>query len=138
MSRFRFICLLILWLLPLLGQAQDDTDVALEEYVEKLNDMCPIDYGGEWGFNSFTMVGNSYALVDMKLPANLSMFLSSFGSNEDNVKRMWINQLSQYGDQWNHLIDLIKDTGKRLILNLHPVGSSKTALITLLPTDFKK
>ena len=138
MSRFKFLCILVIWLFPLVGFAQDDTDVALKDYVEKLNDMCPIDYGDEWGFNSFTMVGDNYALVDLKLPSNLSMFLSSFGTNEENVKQMWIKQLAQYGDRWNHLTDLIQAAGKRLIVNLHPTGSNKTALITLLPTDFKR
>ena len=121
-----------------MGMAQDDNDVALQDYVEEYNALCPIDYGDKWGINSLTMVGMSYVLADMKLPENLSMFLSSFASDEDRVKQMWIGQFAQYGDRWNHMIDLIAESGCRLVINLRPSGSAKTALITLLPTDFKR
>ena len=61
--------LLFLLLFPMAAQAQDDADMALNEYIEKINDLCPIDYGDGWGVGSVTMVGDNYALLDFLLPA---------------------------------------------------------------------
>ena len=138
MNRLRIFLCLSLLLFPVFDFAQDDEVVDIDEYVEQLNDMCPISYTGGWGINSFTMVGDRYALVDLKLPANVSMFLSSLTSNTDNVKRLWIRQLKDYGEPWNRFVDLMVENNRRLVLNLRPEGSNKTALITLLPSDFNK
>lgn len=133
-----FSILLLTLFFSIQGQAQDTTTVSLDDYVEELNAECPVNYDGDWGVNSYTMVGDRYALVDLKLPANLSMFLSSFGANTSNVKQLWIKQLKQYGDRWNRFVDMMVQADRRIILNLHPEGSKKTALITLKPKDFNK
>ena len=46
------------------------------EFVEELNALRPISYDEDWGANSFTMVGDRYALVDIKVPDNLQMVLN--------------------------------------------------------------
>ncbi|MBQ9555709.1 MAG: hypothetical protein IJV05_05745 [Muribaculaceae bacterium] len=131
-----FICWGFLVLsIPLAAQVQDSTDV--DTYVTQLNAQCPIDFTDGWGVNSFTMVGDRYALVDIKTPSNLSMILSSISSGTDNVKRLWIRQLKQYGDRWNRFVDRMVDADLRIILNLHPEGSRETALIIFYPSDFK-
>ena len=138
MSKLGLLLALTVLLFPSLGLAQDSETVDLDAYVEALNDSCPIFYDGGWGVNSFTMVGDRYALVDVMLPANLSMILSSFSSNRDNVKRLWIRQFDDYGEQWHRFVDLMVEAGRPVVVNLRPEGSTETALITFRPSDFKK
>lgn len=123
-------------LMPLLCYGQEDVDV--DACVEELNAQCPIDLKDDWGFNSFTMVGDRYALVDFMVPSSLTMVFSTVTSNKDNVKQMWIKQLAQYGDDWNRFVELMVEANRRIIINMRPKGSDDTALITLLPADFKK
>lgn len=133
------LCFLVALLLaPVVGYCQDTTSVDVDALVEELNAQCPIDYGENWGIGSFTMVDDRYALVDMLLPSSLSMFLSSLSSDEDKVKRLWINQFGQYGEQWNQFVDAMVEADRQIIVNLHPVKSNNTELISLSPSDFVK
>jgi len=130
--------LLAVLLFPLSGLAQDKTAVDIDQYVEELNDLCPIVYKDGWGVNSFTMVGSRYALVDIQLPASLSMILSSLSSDEENVKQLWIRQLKDYGDNWNRFVDLMVEADRSIVVNLRPGDTDETALITFHPSDFRK
>jgi len=137
-KRIFFMILLSILLQPALCGAQEAVAQDVEARVEELNDMCPIDFGDDWGVNSFTMVGDRYALVDIKLPSSLSMVLSSFSDESNgNVKRFWVKQLNQYGDLWNDFVDMMVAADRRIVISLHPVGS-KTALLTFYPSDFRK
>ena len=135
----RLLLSLLLLALPSLAHCQQVSSIGdMAAYVDSLNSQCPINYDDEWGVNSFTMVGDRYALVDVKLPANLSMFLSRLGSNTDNVKKMWVGQLKQFGDPWNRFVDRMVEAGCNIVINLRPEGSDKTALLTFCPADFKQ
>lgn len=138
MSGCKLFCLIAVLLFPIMARAQDTTAVSIDEYVEELNAQCPISYSDNWGVNSFTMVGNRYALVDVQLPSNLSMILSSLTADTDNVKKLWIRQLGQYGEQWNRFVDMMVEADRRIIINLRPGDSENTALITFYPTDFEQ
>lgn len=138
MSQCRILLLLALLLGPLVTHAQEDTTGTVFDYVEELNAMCPVTYAADWGVNSYTMVGDNYALVDVMIPSNLTMILSSLTAEGDNVKRLWIKQLKQYGDQWLGFVDRMVETNHPIVVNLHPKGSNQTALITLYPSDFKE
>lgn len=124
--------------LPAVCSGQDSTTVDVGAYVEDLNSQSPISFRDDWGFNSFTMVGDRYVLVDVMVPSSLSMFLSSLTGNNNNVKQLWIKELSQCGDRWKRLVDLVVEADCRVILNLRPKGDDQTALITLRPNDFNK
>lgn len=133
------LSLLLLLALPSLAHSQQASSIGdRAAYVDSLNSQCPINYDDGWGVNSFTMVGDRYALVDVKLPATLSMFLSRLGSNTQNVKKMWVGQLKQFGEQWNHFVDRMVEAGCNIVINLRPEGSDKTALLTFCPADFKQ
>lgn len=138
MSKFVSSCLLVLTMLfPMNSQGQDKGTVDLGEYVEELNSQCPV-IKESWGIGSITMVGDNYALVDVLLPSNLSMFLSSLtSSNRENVRQLWIKQLKQFGEPWSRLVNTMVQTDRRIIVNLRPEGSDETALVTLYPSDFK-
>ena len=84
------------------------------------------------------MVGDRYALVDIQLPSNLSMFLSSLSGNKDNVKQLWIRQLKMYGEPWNRFVKMMVEADRRIVVNLRPQGSEDTALMTFSPSDFNR
>ena len=138
MSQCRILLLLVLLLGPLVTHAQEDTTGTVFDYVEELNAMCPFNYAADWGVNSFTMVGDYYALVDVMIPSNLTMILSSLTTEGDNVKRLWIKQLKQYGERWLGFVDRMVETNHPIVVNLRPKGSNQTALITFYPSDFKE
>ncbi len=139
MNKLLFLsCLAMAVLCPPGASAQAAADVDVGQCVEQLNATCPIDYKGGWGIGSFTAVGDRYVLVDVQLPPNLAMFLSSLSGDKDSVKQLWIRQLSQFDGQWRQFVDTMVDARRRIILNLSPEGSDESALITLLPSDFKR
>lgn len=140
MAKYIAIAVFFLALLfPHAISAQDSTTVNVDALVEELNAECPIDFGDEWGINSFTMVGDRYALVDVLLPANLSMVLGMLSDeSSDNVKRVWIKQLNYYGKKWNDFVNAMVNADRRIVVNLRPKGSKETALITFLPSDFQR
>lgn len=137
MSKNSIYCLIVGLLFPVLAWAQEATAGNLNQYVEELNSQCPIHFETDWGVNSFTMVGDNYALVDVMLPANTSMILSSFSSNSKQVKNLWIRQFQQYGEKWNGFVDTMVKADRRIVLNLRPKSSDETALITFFPSDFE-
>ena len=138
MSPYKLCCLCALLLFPLLALGQDTTAVDVDEYVEQLNAQCPIKYGENWSINSFTMVGTSYALVDIQMPSNLSMFLSTLTEDTESVKRMWNKQFKQFGKRWDRFVKLMVENDLRMIVNLYPEGNDESALMTFLPSDLEK
>ena len=66
------------------------------------------------------------------------MILSSLTTEGDNVKRLWIKQLKQYGERWLGFVDRMVETNHPIVVNLRPKGSNQTALITFYPSDFKE
>lgn len=140
MYRFKLLVFLIVaWLSTMTVNAQEATAlVNLIDSVEALNVSCPISYSGDWGINSITMVGNNYSLVDMGVPASLSMVLNMLTENSDKVKQMWIKQFDSFGGHWKRLVDLMVENDCRIIVHLRPKGSEQTAIVTFLPTDFQK
>ena len=140
MCRFKLLILLIVaWLSTMTMNAQEGAPhVNLVDSVEALNAFCPLSFSGDWGINSITMVGNNYSLVDVGVPASLSMVLNMLTDDSDNVKRMWIKQFDSFGEHWKHLVDLMVENDCRIIVNFRPKDSEQTALVTFHPTDFPK
>ena len=138
MSKCRILLLLAVLLSTMVTHAQDETMGTVFDQVEELNAMCPLNYGTDWGVNSFTMVGDNYALVDIMIPSNLSMILSELTAEGDKVKRLWIQQFKEYGTHWHSFVDLMVETNHPIVINLRPKGSKQTGLITFYPADFKE
>lgn len=145
-----FSLLLVCSLFTGTAQAQDKEDVEsdmyptkesvaaeLFEYAEQLNDRCPIIHGGDWIIKSITLVGERYALVDLQAPSALSMVFSSLTGDSSNVKQVWVKQLKQYGGQWTRFVKLLAQADRPLVLIVTPDESSKSAIMTLQPSDFR-
>ncbi len=126
----------VLLLFPLMAQAQDDVSKALDECVEELNAKCPLVYDDEWAINSLTSVGTSYELVDVEIPAVLSMFFGTLTNDTDNVRQLWTRQLSHFGNDWRRYVAAVTAANRRTILNVHTRGSGESVLLTLNPSDF--
>ncbi len=107
---------------------QDETSVDFDAFIAELNAQCPILDGDNWSINSFTASGDT-AYVELLVPTNLKMFLSMLTSNTDNVRRLWLQQLSHYGDNWNHFIDQLVATRRMLILTVLPKDTDESATI---------
>ena len=136
MKRFVLLFLAIsLALIPCL--AQEETATNVDEFVEELNALCPISYDEDWGANSFTMVGDRYALVDIKVPDNLQMVLNMLTEDTDKVRKLWVNQLISFNSHWERLFAMMADADRPVVLNLRP-GKAKSSFITLLPSDMRK
>lgn len=140
MCRLKLLILLIVaWMSTMTVNAQESTPhVNLVDSVEALNASCPLSFSGDWAFNSITMVGNNYSLVDIGVPASLSMVLNMLTDDSDKVKRMWIKQLDTFGSHWKHLVDLMVENDCRIVVHFRPKDSEQTAFVTFFPSDFTK
>lgn len=140
MKRFRFIWTLALLMLSIISYAQDEVQVTepmdIDAFVTQVNDQCPISFLDGWSVQSCVSTGDSVILV-IQTPANIAMILPMLSGNEKSVKRLWMKQLSSYGEQWSKLMQMLEASNKALALTLRPEGSETEAVITFDPSDFK-
>ncbi len=140
MKRFRFISTLALLMLSTISYAQDEVQVTepmdIDAFVTQVNDQCPISFLDGWSVQSCVSTGDSVILV-IQTPANIAMILPMLSGNEKSVKRLWMKQLSSYGEQWSKLMQMLEASNKALALTLRPEGSETEAVITFDPSDFK-
>jgi hypothetical protein len=140
MKRFRFIWTLALLMLSTISYAQDEVQVTepmdIDAFVTQVNDQCPISFLDGWSVQSCVSTGDSVILV-IQTPANIAMILPMLSGNEKSVKRLWMKQLSSYGEQWSKLMQMLEASNKALALTLRPEGSETEAVITFDPSDFK-
>ena len=134
----KLFCLAALLLLPVMAHAKVVDPSKIDEYVEELNAMCPLIYDNDWVINSVTSVGTNYELVDIEMPAVLSMFFPTLTQDAGNVKQLWNRQLKHYGSKWDRLVDLAVAADRRIVLYLHTRGGDQSAFVTLYPSDFDK
>ena len=140
MKRFRYIWTLALLMLSTISYAQDEMQVTepmdIDAFVTQVNDQCPISFLDGWSVQSCVSTGDSVILV-IQTPANIAMILPMLSGNEKSVKRLWMKQLSSYGEQWSKLMQMLEASNKALALTLRPEGSETEAVITFDPSDFK-
>lgn len=136
MVKCRLYYLAVLLLFPLMAQAQDNASKALDECIEELNAKCPLVYDVDWSINSFTSVGDRYELVDVEIPAVLSMFFTTLTTDTDNVKQLWVRQLNHFGKDWKRYVAAVTAANRRTVLNVHTRGSGESVLLTLYPSNF--
>ena len=137
MKKYLFCLLMAFTLLPVAGFAQDEEAIDYDAYIADLNARCPIDYEGRWMITSFAVKGDT-TCVEVETPSVLSGFLPMLTANTENVKRMWLNQLSQYGDSWKRFAEMMVAANRSLALILRPKGSEVSAVVTFVPSDFNQ
>lgn len=132
MRVYRLYILLLSLLLSVQCFGQDQVPEDIDAYITELNAQSPILDGNDWALTSFAAVGDTVN-VELQAPKNLSMFLSMLTSKNDNVRRLWYKQLSQFGDSWNHLVELVVANNRTLILTLRPEDTDVEGKVIFTP-----
>ena len=142
MNKFKILVLLAALLCPVIGFAQDEETIDFGTIVEQMSVQCPYTEGRDWAITSIAMAGDTIA-VEIETPASMSGFLSAFTGSSINVKRLWVDHLLSYGDDWKHLFELMAEEGTPLLLTIRPEKSEDSPSIyitgreigTILATD---
>ena len=122
MNKLILLVLLVASLCPAIGLAQDDDEtIDFGLLVEQMNAQCPYE-DGNWAVTTVAMTGDTI-VVEIEAPASISGFLSAFTGSGLNVKRLWVEHLMGYGDDWNRLFGLMAEEGKPLLLTIRPKNS---------------
>lgn len=124
----------VLWL-PLSGATQNVDTLDLDSYMEELSPRCPYDVGDGWTIDSLAAVGDT-VVIQLMTPNALRGFLPMLTEDNLNTKRLWLNYLFDYGDEWKTLMKLIKREGKSLKLLLLPNDSSDSECVFVSNEDF--
>lgn len=136
MMKFRIFILLVAFMLPIMASAQEQDDtVDFDAYLTELNAKCPIVYNDDWAINSLTTSGDS-VILEIKVPAVLEAYLPLLSGDSDGVKKLWINQMKLYGEQWDKLVDIIVRAKRSFVLSLLPDGGDTPYTIVFNPSDF--
>ena len=106
---------------PLLAFAQDD-EATQGTIVERLGASCPCPQGDQWVVNSVKSVGDTVE-VELITPSSLAGFLPMLASENPKAKRLWLQHLSNYGDEWKQLVEYLAKEGLPMRLSLKPQGS---------------
>ena len=122
MNKLILLVLLVASLCPAIGLAQDDDEtIDFGLLVEQMSAQCPYE-DGNWAVTTIAMTGDTI-VVEIEAPASISGFLSAFTGSSLNVKRLWVEHLMGYGDDWNRLFGLMAEEGKPLLLTIRPKNS---------------
>lgn len=136
MKKIGFLILAIALLLPLFGSAQEAGAEDFDSYIVRLNSECPIDSGDNWTFLSFSSASDTVT-VELQVPASLGSFMSLLTNDSENVRRLWVREISGFGVQWKTFLARLADADCYLRLKFKPKGNDSTTEIVLKPTDFK-
>lgn len=123
MNKLIILVLLAVSLCPAIGHAQDDETIDFGTIVEQMSAQCPYTDGRDWAITSVAMAGDTIA-VEMETPASISGFLSALTGKSLNVKRLWLDHLKGYGDDWLRLFELMAEEGQSLMLIIKPKRST--------------
>lgn len=133
-----FLLIMLVAMLPLLVLAQDEkSEPDLNKFVAELNAKCPIDFADGWQVNSFVNSEDAVSVIITVAPS-VEAYIPYMAANADQMKQMWLQQMQQYGQMWNSLIDLVVDNNKNFVITLKAPSSDAQAQFVFVPADFKK
>ena len=136
MKKLGFLLFVIVFTLPLLASAQDVESEDIDSCIIRLNSECPIEAGDNWTFLSFSSTSDTVT-VELQVPASLGSFMSLLTNDSENVRRLWVREISGFGVQWKMFLARLADADCYLRLKFKPKGNDSTTEIVLKPTDFK-
>ena len=119
---------------PITGIAQEENVLDLDTCIERMSTQCPVSVGEGWAINSVQDDGEAIT-IELGTPASLKGFLTMLTGDSDNVKRLWIRHVLQFGGQWETLIKQLEAKGRSLKLLLKPAGTDEPAVILITPED---
>ena len=106
----------------------------VDAYVALLSADCPIGHGDAWALNAIEAEGDTICAV-LQTPSSLAGFLSMLTGEGDNVKRMWLKQLKNFGHPWEDLIGRLTREKRYLLVTFHPENSTITDELLFAPED---
>jgi hypothetical protein len=115
--------------------AQEVDAVNLDSYVEQLSASCPCGVGDGWAVNAVAISGDT-VVVNLETPSSLAGFLPMLVINTDKAKRLWIDHLSEHGEEWKVLVTLLRKQGHSLKLLFAPSGSTDPACLFISSENF--
>ena len=131
---FVILLCLLASVFPLISNAQEENVLDLDTCLERLSTQCPISVGEGWTINSIIDDDGEIAL-ELGTPASLKGFLSMLTGDGENVKRLWVRHVLQFGNQWETLLKLLETNGRSLKLLLRPAGSDDPSIVMIAPED---
>lgn len=123
MNKAKLLILLAVLLTFFFVSANDDeATMAIGAKIEQLAASCPSPQGDQWVINSVRMVDDTVE-VELKTPSSLAGFLPMLTGENPKAKKLWLNHLSNYGDEWKQLVELLAKECMPMRLLLKPQGS---------------
>ena len=129
--------MLFVAMLPFVAGFAQDAAEGFDTYIADLNAQCPITYDDDWAITSFSLDGDTVKL-ELEAPAALSMFLPMLTDNTEGVRRLWFNQMNQYGDRWKRFVAAVANADCTLSLIVIPINCDEGATVTFSPADLMK
>lgn len=130
----KLVALLFVLLFPLAGFAQDEETVNLDSYIWQLSAQCPCDVGDGWIITSVLSIGDTVT-VEIEVQEMLGGFIGMLTANNKKTKRLWIDQVLQFGDPWERLVNLLAEEGRCLLLVLGTHDDTKMAQLLITPDE---
>ncbi len=137
MSKLRqFFCLTTLLLFPLIGLGQEEEMVRLDTLIEQLSEQCPHTcFSDGWSISKVMVSDNDTVFVEVRTPASLIGFISLLAVDNEKGRRLWVNHLLQYGDNWRLLIERLIQEGRPLKLAIRPRSSKESYFLSCDPDE---
>lgn len=137
MSRIRLLLLLMLLALPAVGLAQETQPVDFDAMVAELNAKCPIEYQDGWALSSVTNSADT-STVALIVPPVLQGFLKALTEDNDNVRRLWLGQMSSmFGRDWTDYKRQVVATGRTLVIKFMFYENEPVATMVFTPEYLK-
>ena len=118
-------------------QASADVSAGTDTCITAIAESCPINYKDGWIINAVTNSADTVRL-ELQVPSSLAGFLSMLTGEGDNVKLLWLRQLSCFGDPWERLCGCVVAARRALVIDVRPKDSKVDAEIVLSPEDLER
>lgn len=130
----KLVALLLVLLVPLAGFAQDEETVNLDSYIWQLSLQCPCDVGDGWSVTSVISLGDTVS-VEVEVPELLGGFIGLLTAKNEKTNRLWVNQVSEFGDDWKALLERLSEEKRWLSLAIKARGDEKTSYLLISPEE---
>ena len=130
----KLFALLVVLLLPMAGHAQFAEVLNLDMYIWQLGSQCPCEVDQGWTITQVFAVGDTVTL-ELETPSLLGGFLPAVTESSNRTKELWVEHVSQYGQTWKDLLELISEENRWFLLALRPQGSKKISYLLVAPNE---
>ena len=136
MNKLGLLILLAALAFPVMGSAQfmEDNVVSGDAYIWQLCTQCPCEVDEGWVIKSVVSLGDTVTL-ELETPGLLSGFLGMLTSRSPKTKRLWVDELAQYGEPWKKLLTILSEEKRWLKLVLSSHGSTETSCLIVSPDE---